>query len=383
MRRPGRLWVVIAASAAVIVIVVGAVTWWASGRSDDRVWSMLPHTMGCATDTTSRDPAPLRTVNAQQLSVEHLDGQRIAVSVTFASTPPDPPRQVRSPYGGDLIDAPGSLSYIVFITAPHLGKDSGIEILSPVNGSPWYAGMANLSAADHEIPLTVSTSGKVVRLVVDLAGQDRLLDHAPFTPTISVSAAVSIPPTPELIGGDLASFRPQVCTWDTPTKSSLITSALPTAPDSPPAAPSPTSQLSPPGTPAPDCGPNASTALQQALSNMPPDAVTGRGWDPTPVESNFDACADLSTILVTVQGGTGSSPMQALMFHRGTYLGTGTLQAYGFTTIDTAQSTTDTVVLRYRSGQSCTACGDGVVTTVRYRWDGSAVRMLDPPPPSG
>lgn len=85
---------------------------------------------------------------------------------------------------------------------------------------------------------------------------------------------------------------------------------------------------------------------------MQPHSVTGRGWDPTPVESNFDACADLSTILVTVQGGTGSSPMQALMFHRGTYLGAGTLQAYGFTTIDTAQSTTDTVMLRYRSGQA-------------------------------
>lgn len=55
-------------------------------------------------------------------------------------------------------------------------------------------------------------------------------------------------------------------------------------------------------------------------------------------------------------------------------VGTGTLQAYGFTTIDITQSTTDTVVLRYRSGKSCTACGDGVVTTVRYRWDGANAR---------
>ena len=33
-------------------------------------------------------------------------------------------------------------------------------------------------------------------------------------------------------------------------------------------------------------------------------------------------------------------------------------------------------------GQSCTACDDGSVTTVRYHWDGTRVVMLDPPPPS-
>ncbi len=116
---------------------------------------------------------------------------------------------------------------------------------------------------------------------------------------------------------------------------------------------------------------------------LPPEPATGVGWSSTPVDSNFDPCADLSTILVAVEGGTASSPMQALMFHRGTYLGTGTLEAYGFTSLDAAASTGDTVVLQYRSGQSCNACDDGVITTVRYHWDGSSVQMLDPPPPRG
>ena len=129
------------------------------------------------------------------------------------------------------------------------------------------------------------------------------------------------------------------------------------------------------------CGPDEASAVWSALAQLPPERVTGRRWASSPLESNYDPCAELSTVLVTIEGGTGSSPIQALMFHHGTFLGTGTWKAYGFTSLDKAASTGDTVVLRYRSGQSCTACDDGLVTTVRYPWDGSKVDMLDPPPP--
>jgi len=139
-------------------------------------------------------------------------------------------------------------------------------------------------------------------------------------------------------------------------------------------------ESSAPAIPA-SCGPDITQALREGLEKLPPEPVTGLDWDGTPVGSNYDPCADLSTILVTVVGGTGGSPVQAMMFHRGTYLGTGTLQAYGLTSVNSSASTNDTVVLDYRSGQSCTACDDGVVTSVRYRWDGAKVQMLDPPPP--
>lgn len=122
-------------------------------------------------------------------------------------------------------------------------------------------------------------------------------------------------------------------------------------------------------------------ALREGLSMLPAEPLTGSEWDSSPVGSNYDPCADLSTILVTVAGGTGSSPIQAMMFHRGAYLGTGTSQAYGLTSVNAAATTGDTVVLDYRSGQSCTACDDGIVTSVRYHWDGAGVKMLDPPPP--
>lgn len=54
----------------------------------------------------------------------------------------------------------------------------------------------------------------------------------------------------------------------------------------------------------------------------------------SPEDSNYDPCADLSAVLVTVQDATNSSPDQALMFHRGTFVGTATPRAYPFTKFD-------------------------------------------------
>jgi hypothetical protein len=72
------------------------------------------------------------------------------------------------------------------------------------------------------------------------------------------------------------------------------------------------------------CGLSEGAGLTEALSQLSPGSNTGRCWATEPTASNFDACRDLSTILVTIEGATGSSPVQALMFHRGEYLGTGT-----------------------------------------------------------
>jgi hypothetical protein len=145
----------------------------------------------------------------------------------------------------------------------------------------------------------------------------------------------------------------------------------------------PSSEAVAPSAPVfPACGPDQRSALATALAQYPADPATGWHWSGThPIDSNYDPCADLSTILVTVQGATGSSPIQGLMFHRGTFLGTGTSKAYGFTSLDWDATTKDTVVLSYRTGKSCIACDDGIVTTVRYHWDGTGVQMLDSPPP--
>jgi hypothetical protein len=123
-------------------------------------------------------------------------------------------------------------------------------------------------------------------------------------------------------------------------------------------APPPAAQ-SPAAAPPPACGPDQATALQSALAQLPPEPVTGTGRQTTTIGSDYNPCADLSTILVTIQGGTASSPVQALMFHRGTFL-----------------------VLDYKTPGECNACAPAAVTSVRYQWQGDHVEMLDPPPPS-
>jgi LppP/LprE lipoprotein len=135
------------------------------------------------------------------------------------------------------------------------------------------------------------------------------------------------------------------------------------------------------GAEPPTCEPDPSTALQTALAQLPSEPLTGRGWDDTPVGSNYDPCADLSTILVMIEGGTGSSPVQALMFHRGQYLGTGTSKAYGFTSLNAARSADDMVVVDYKTPGAFNACPHAGVTSVRYQWQDDGIEMLDPAPP--
>lgn len=153
----------------------------------------------------------------------------------------------------------------------------------------------------------------------------------------------------------------------------------------PSAAPT-TAPSNPPTTtstaPAGPCGPDEATAVSAALAQLPPDKKTGKAWNPTPQFSDYDPCADLSAVVVTVVDATRSSPDQALMFHRGAFVGTATPVAYPFTELEVPASTDDLVVLTYRSRQSCDACDDGTLTTVGFQWQGDHVQMLDAPPES-
>ena len=134
------------------------------------------------------------------------------------------------------------------------------------------------------------------------------------------------------------------------------------------------------------CGVNlAAPQVLAAVEQLPPYAGMGWEWssEPRSFDGNFNPCATLSTALVPIEGGTGSSPTTALMFHNGHYLGTATSEAYGFTSLNAAQTTDDTVVLTYKTPGACNACAPAALTNVRYQWQGDHVVMLDPPPPSG
>jgi hypothetical protein len=136
--------------------------------------------------------------------------------------------------------------------------------------------------------------------------------------------------------------------------------------------------------PPTSCGVNlGAPQVIQAVRSLPPYEGTDWAWsvDQATFGGNFNPCATLSTALVTVEGATGSSPITALMFHDGTYLGTATSKAYAFTSLNERRTTDDTVVLNYKDGRNvCTAC-EAPVNSVRYQWQGDHVAMLDLAPP--
>src|SRR5690242_9369270 len=94
------------------------------------------------------------------------------------------------------------------------------------------------------------------------------------------------------------------------------------------------SPLAPPAHAAPACGVNLSAPEIQGAINSVPAVPQGWSWDHNPrsfdPSSNYNPCATLSAVIITVEGATGSSPDQAMLFHRGNFVGTGTSTAYGF-----------------------------------------------------
>jgi hypothetical protein len=133
--------------------------------------------------------------------------------------------------------------------------------------------------------------------------------------------------------------------------------------------------------PFPSCGPDQATAIGSATARDRHDTITQAPWNPVPVQSNYDACADLSAAVITIDMARPTSPRQVFLFHRGTYIGNATNNSRPFTTLDAAASTPNTVVLDFVSGRTCGTCDDGQTYPVRYYWNGVTVVMPDPIPP--
>jgi hypothetical protein len=177
--------------------------------------------MGCtlAPHSETSDPPPSASLRPKQVTVERISAAKIVVSVEFSETPPGLAQQIRSPDGGTM-DVPGSLHLAFYITAPHLGSPTAYEKkginIDSITGE-WAAWQDNLTPSgdtDRQVPLSVSNSGRIVRLEVDLTGQELLLGRGPFTPTVLVDSYMTTPPTRDLVGGDMRWFQPSICMWD-------------------------------------------------------------------------------------------------------------------------------------------------------------------------
>ena len=104
-----------------------------------------------------------------------------------------------------------------------------------------------------------------------------------------------------------------------------------------------------------------------------PEAIAGVSWVYTG-DSNYDPCRELSYARLEVEGATGSSPMQLMLFHDGEYVGTASECAFALTTV--TRTTADSVTVEYRWPRAGEPTADPTgIASVTYRWDGDSVQQ--------
>ncbi len=144
----------------------------------------------------------------------------------------------------------------------------------------------------------------------------------------------------------------------------------------PPAATggAPTTTASPTGTspgPADPCAVNlAAPAIAKAVSELPPDPRSGQPWSPEPVAGNYSECSDLSAVIVKANTNAERPGTRAVLFHRGVFVPQSVRDTYGFSGIDLAHCTADTVALKNASGIA------GLSGLVKFRWNGTGVEII-------
>lgn len=126
---------------------------------------------------------------------------------------------------------------------------------------------------------------------------------------------------------------------------------------------------------------NDESAYEKAIAQVEPYPGLARPWRPS--ASNYDPCASLSWITVTLEGATASSPYHILLFHNGEYLGTATAKAYGFSPkVSRVDDSEIAVTYRWPMEGEGNAEASGT-TQAGFRWDEGAQKVVmsgDVPP---
>lgn len=127
--------------------------------------------------------------------------------------------------------------------------------------------------------------------------------------------------------------------------------------------------------PSPSCGSADAaaavlTAVQQLLPPFTDPAMSDHGWTAAGANlQGYDPCTALSWVVVSVAGGTASSPSQVALFHRGDFLGGATDKAYGFTPTVTRLAD-DRIEVTYRWPQANESNAEASGRSVsQFTWD--------------
>jgi hypothetical protein len=151
-----------------------------------------------------------------------------------------------------------------------------------------------------------------------------------------------------------------------PTTAPVVAPTMP-----PPVAPVIGAPTSTPAGAADPCATNlAAPAIGRAVSELPRDPRSQQPWSTEPLGGNYNECAQLSAVIVKANTNAEHPNTRAVMFHLGKYIPEGVPDTFGFTGIDPAQCTGDTVALTYPSGIS------GLASVVKFRWNGNTVELI-------
>lgn len=134
-----------------------------------------------------------------------------------------------------------------------------------------------------------------------------------------------------------------------------------------------------------NCGVNNDAdAIYDNIHQVPGPNLDGTSWS-YGGESNYDPCADLSyATLDQVPKGNAQFARQIMLFHKGEYIGVGTLSTQHH--IGVINTTNDSITVRYKDYEALDAAGKGHVDSpnytadVTYRWNGEKVVPEDPIP---
>jgi hypothetical protein len=178
------------------LVVVGIAT--STMTSPSKTWSALPHAMGC-TPVSFPDRIPVPDVaRVRGVSLSHIGGQRLQVSVEFELLVPD---------------GLGSIEYAV-ILGPHPKSHDNpwVSVTSPSDGLGWRSDGLGIENPERLL-VSVEKVGKVLNLTLDLASQDHLLGRGPFKPDVSVIAWSVRPMNMQHARDPLVFFDDQECPW--------------------------------------------------------------------------------------------------------------------------------------------------------------------------
>jgi hypothetical protein len=183
-----------------------------------------------------------------------------------------------------------------------------------------------------------------------------------------------VKPVVTMAGAVAVTLTLAACGSGDSTVSKTPDATAPQQPAAPAAPPPPAPTVGPPppaASPTDPCAVNlAAPEIAQAVSNLPRDPRSNQAWSPEPLAGNYNACAQLSAVIVRANTNAENPNTRAVMFHLGKFIPTGVPDTYGFNGLDPAGTTGDTVALRYAGNV------DGLASVVKFRWNGNGVELI-------